>query len=162
MKVLIAYRSRYGTTQSCAERLAGGISAGAVLVDLRGSRHPAVTDFDVVLLGGSIYGGKIQREIPSFCDRERERLLARKVGLFICCFYTGERAMAELQEAFPPWLSAHAFSREILGGQLALGRLSLPDRLLVRSLVHPARDISAVREDAIQRLATAVNALGSR
>ncbi len=160
MKVLIAYRSRYGATESCARDLAARISWETTLRDLRAPGHLSPSDFDVVLIGGSIYGGKIQREIPAFCDREQKLLLGRRVGVFICCFYTGERAMAELEEAFPPWLLAHTFSREILGGRLALNRLSLPDRLLVRSLAHPARDISTIRPDAIQRLASAVNALG--
>jgi menaquinone-dependent protoporphyrinogen oxidase len=159
VKVLIAYRSRYGATESCARILAARIDSETVILDLRGTHHPSLEGFDVVLLGGSIYGGRIQREIPAFCDRERERLLSRKVGLFLCCFYTGERGMAELQEAFPPWLTAHAFDREILGGELLLKRLSLLDGLLVRSLVHPARDVSAIRRDAIEGLAAAVNAL---
>jgi menaquinone-dependent protoporphyrinogen oxidase len=158
VKVLIAYRSRYGATESCARALAAKISGGAALHDLRAAGRPSLTEFDVVLIGGSIYGGKIQREIEPFCDRERERLLSRRVGLFICCFYQGERGMAELADAFPPWLSAHAFARELLGGELSLQKLSLPDRLLVRSLIHPARDIQAIQQDAIDRLAKAVNA----
>ena len=157
MKVLIAYRSRYGATESCARALAGKISAETVLHDLRAAGRPPLSGFDLVLVGGSIYGGKIQREIEPFCDRERERLLSKRVGLFICCFYQGERGMAELSAAFPPWLSAHAFAREILGGELSMHKLSFMDRLLVRSLVHPARDIQAIQKDAIDRLARAVN-----
>jgi len=159
VKVLIAYRSRYGVTASCARTLAARISSETVVRDLRGPDRQSPQSFDVVLIGGSIYGGRIQREIPAFCDRERETLLSRKVGLFICCFYTGERAEAELQEAFPPWLTAHAFARAILGGELSLSRLSMLDRILVRSLVHPARDISLIRADAIEELAARVNAL---
>ena len=162
MKVLIAYRSRYGATESCARTLAGKLSAETVVHDLGKPGRPPLDGFDAVLIGGPIYGGKIQRDIGAFCDRERERLLARKVGLFICCFFTGERAMAELQEAFPPWLTAHAFAREALGGELRIAKLSLLDRLLVRSIVHPAVDVSAIRGDAIERLAASVNALSAR
>ncbi|HVP18208.1 MAG TPA: flavodoxin domain-containing protein [Spirochaetia bacterium] len=161
MKVLIAYRSRYGVTESCAKTLAGRISSGAVLHDLRSSERQSLEGFDIVLIGGSIYGGRIQREIPAFCDRERESLLSRKVGLFICCFYTGERAAAEIQEAFPSWLTAHAFAREVLGGELSLSKLSFLDRILVRTLVRPARNLFMIRTDAIEELAAAVNALQS-
>lgn len=159
MRVLIAYRTRYGATESCARALAGKISAPTVLHDLRAPGRPLSGDFDVVLIGGSIYGGKIQREIGSFCDQERDRLLSKHVGLFLSCFYEGERGVAELQTAFPPWLTAHAFVRELLGGTLSLERLSLPDRILVRSLVHPARDISTISPEAIERVAAAVNVL---
>ncbi len=162
MRVLIAYRSRYGATESCARILAGKISADTVVHDLRTPGRPSPGDFDAILIGGSIYGGKVQREIGAFCDQEREQLLSRPVGLFICGFYSGERGMAELQASFPPWLSAHAFARELLGGELSMGKLSLPDRLLVRTLVRPARDISAIHADALERLAAAVNAVRSR
>ena len=162
MKVLIAYRSRYGATQSCAGALARKISGDTVVHDLRARGRPSLGEFDVILIGGSIYGGKIQREVVSFCEQEREPLLSKKAGLFISSFYTGERGMAQLQEAFPPWLSAHAFARELMGGNLSLEKLSLLDRILVRSLVHPARDISAIQADAIDRLAAAVRALSSR
>jgi len=161
VKVLIAYRSRYGATESCARTLAGKISGETVLHDLRVRSRPPVGDFDVVLIGGSIYGGRIQREIEPFCDRERQQLLSRRVGLFICCFYQGERGMAELAAAFPPWLAAHAFARELLGGQLSVEKLSLLDRLLVRGLIRPAREIRAVRADALDRLAGQVNALSA-
>ncbi|HUI72858.1 MAG TPA: flavodoxin domain-containing protein [Spirochaetia bacterium] len=159
MKVLIAYRSRYGATESCARAIAGKISGSTVVHDLRAHGRPAISDFDVVLVGGSIYGGKVQREIESFCDQERDRLLSKRVGLFLCCFYGGERGMAELHAAFPPWLTTHAFVHEVLGGTLTLRKLSLPDRILVRSLVHPARDISTIDSKAIERFAAAVNAL---
>ncbi|MGO9412289.1 MAG: flavodoxin domain-containing protein [Spirochaetia bacterium] len=159
MRVLIAYRSRYGATQSCAQFLADRVSAETVLHDLRLPGRPSPADFDVILVGGSIYGGKIQREIGSFCDQERERLLSKKVGLFICSFYDGERGMAELQGSFPPWLSAHAFARELFGGKLSVGKLSVLDRFLAKAVVHPPHDIFAIRTEAIERMAEAVNAL---
>lgn len=159
MKVLIAYRTRYGTTESCARRIGRLISAEVVLHDLRSPDTPALEGFDAVLIGGSIYGGRVQREVSSFCERRQERLSALPVGLFICCFFEGEKGMAELNAAFPPWLTAHAFARELLGGALTLSKLSLADRLLVRGLMRPPRDVSAVRDDAIERLAAAVAAL---
>ena len=159
MKVLIAYRSRYGATESCARSLAGEISGDTVLHDLRRRDRPSLAGFDVIMIGGSIYAGKIQREIGSFCDQERDHLLLKKVGLFICCFYDGERAMGELEAAFPPWLSAHAFAREVLGGEIFPGKLSLLHRLLTKSVIHLDHDISTIRRDAIERLANAVNAL---
>ncbi len=160
MKVLIAYRTRYGTTAGCAQRLADRIGAEASLVDLRGRVRPAVAAADVVLVGGSIYGGRIQREVPAFCERERGLLLERPVGLFICCLYRGERAVAELASSFPEWLQAHAFARAWLGGEVHPERLTLLDRLLLRGLDIPAGGLSALRPEALNELADAVRGLG--
>ncbi len=164
MKVLIAYRTRYGTTAACARQLADRIDAETTLADLRGqgrrprsSAAPSPDSADVVLIGGSIYGGRIQREVPAFCERHREVLLARPVGLFICCLYRGEHAMAELEAAFPGWLLAHAFARSLLGGEVHPERLSFLDRLLLRGLEVPSGGLATLRPEAIEELAAAVN-----
>jgi menaquinone-dependent protoporphyrinogen oxidase len=161
MKVLIAYRTRYGTTAACAKRLAERIGAETAVLDLARDRDRAVAaaaTADVVLIGGSIYGGKIQREVPAFCERQREPLLERPVGLFICCLYRGERAMEELASSFPEWLLAHAFDRRPLGGEVHPERLTLVDRVLLRGLEVPRGGIAAVQADAIEELARAVTA----
>lgn len=157
MKVLIAYRSRYGATESCARRIAGLLGPDAVLRDLR-ARVPPLSpgEFDAALIGGSIYGGRIQKEVVSFCEREQDRLKNMRVGLFVCCLFEGERGMAELNAAFPAWLLAHAFAKELLGGEVRLDRLSFGDRLLVRSLMRPARDVSSISPEAMTRIAAAV------
>jgi menaquinone-dependent protoporphyrinogen oxidase len=158
VKVLIAYRTRYGTAAECARSLVRRIAAESRLVDLALVRKPDVSAFDVVLIGGSVYGGKIQREVTSFCEREREVLLKKKVGLFLCCLYRGEHAKAQLREAFPQWLHSHAFAAALPGGELRFGSLRLLDRLLVRGLPHPPGDVLLLDPQALEDLAAAVNA----
>ena len=161
MKVLIVYRSRYGATESCARRIASLLGPDVVLRDLRERVPPLSPDeFETILIGGSIYGGRIQKEIVSFCEREQDRLAKVRAGLFVCCLFDGERGMAELNAAFPAWLIAHAFTRELLGGEVRLDRLSFGDRLLVRSLMRPPRDVSTISGEAIERLAAAVSRAG--
>ncbi len=157
MKVLIAYRSKYGTTESCAQALAGRIKAETTLADLRAGHVPDVRGFDVVLVGGSIYGGRIQRDVTSFCEGRGDLLLKRKTGLFLCCLSQGEHAKEQLQAAFPQWLAAHAFARSLFGGDLHYDRLTLLDRLLVRGLPRPPRGGSLLDTNAIAEMADMVN-----
>jgi menaquinone-dependent protoporphyrinogen oxidase len=112
----------------------------------------------VVLIGGSIYGGTIQREVRMFCERQEELLLGRRTGLFLCCLSRGEHAQEQLLSAFPERLSAHAFARSLFGGELHYDRLTLLDKLLVRGLPRPAHGASLVDTDAISAMAEAVNA----
>ena len=157
MKVLVAYRSKYGTTESCAHALAERIRAETTLVDLRFRRTADLGAFDVVLIGGSIYGGRIQREVTSFCESRSDLLLKRKVGLFLCCLSQGEHAREQLQAAFPDRLSAHAFARSLFGGDLRDDRLTFVDRLLVRGLPRPPRGTSLIDTNAIAAMADQVN-----
>jgi menaquinone-dependent protoporphyrinogen oxidase len=159
MRVLIAYRSKYGTTAGCARGLGQRIKAETVMADLSSRPWPAAAEFDVVLLGGSIYGGKIQHEVSAFCDRQRDGLLRGKVGLFLCCMYQGEQAQAQLRGAFPDWLAAHAFAAGVFGGELHHSRLTPFDRLLLLGLPRSTQEVSLVDTAAIESMAAAVNAL---
>jgi menaquinone-dependent protoporphyrinogen oxidase len=159
VKVLIAYRSKYGTTESCAQALSGRIKAETTLADLHKGSVPDVHGFEVVLVGGSIYGGRIQRDVTSFCEGRGETLLKRRIGLFLCCLSQGEHAKEQLQTAFPEWLAAHAFQRSLFGGDVHYDRLTLLDRLLVRGLPRPPRGISLVDTKAIAAMADMVNSL---
>lgn len=159
MRTLIAYRTKYGTAAACARLLAEKIGGETALADLADARDVDVREYDVVLVGGSIYGGKLQRKVVSFCEKNRGALLQRRVGIFLCCLYQGEDALMQLQSAFPDWLLAHAFARALPGGEVHYDRLTLLDRLLVRSLRHPPGDLSRLRPGALDELAAAVKKL---
>ena len=162
MRTLIAYRTKYGTTAACARRLAEKIGGEVTVVGLAKGRSPDVTPYDVVLVGGSIHAGKIQRQVVSFCEKNRAALLSRKAGLFLCCLFTGEEAAIQMQSAFPDWLLAHAFARAFPGAEIHYGRLTLIDRILVGSLPHPPGDISRLNPAALDELAAAAKAAGSK
>ncbi len=159
MEVAIAYRTRYGSAEACARMIAGRLSAETVLVDLGRTRKPDLSAARVVVIGGSVYGGRIQREVGAFCERRRELLLQKKVALFICCLLRGEKAEAQLAASFPPWLAAHAFTRAWLGGELRLERLTPVDRFLVRSVPGAETSASLLRLEVIEELARRITAL---
>ena len=156
MSILIAYRTRYGTTERYARLLADRLPGESRLADLGHASRLSPGDYELILIGGPIYGGTILPGISSFCERHREELLSRPVGLFICCLYEGERAQAQLDSAFPDWLSLHAFGRWALGGEVRLDRLNLLDRFLVRGLIRVERDIAKMRPEAVEPIARRV------
>ena len=158
MRTLIAYRTKYGTTAACARQLAEKIGGEVTVVDLARGRAPDPAQYDVVLVGGSIHAGTIQRQVASFCEKNRAALLSRKVGVFLCCLYTGEEAAIQMQSSFPDWLLAHAFARAFPGAEIHYGKLTLIDRFLVRSLLHPPGDVSRLNPAALDELAAAARA----
>ena len=158
MKTLIAYASRYGTSEACARTLARHIGDHSEVLDLRNGRlddgsRPDIAAFDAFVVGGPIYAGRIMREAPAFCENNRSVLESRRVGLFICCLYEGERADAELAESFPPWIAAHAAGRYAFGGAVTLSRLGLLDRFLMRKVAQTNHDLNTVKEERISALA---------
>jgi menaquinone-dependent protoporphyrinogen oxidase len=154
MSALIVYSTRHGTTARCAKLIAERIPGGAELADLS-LGTPLLEPHEVVIVGGAIYAGRIRPAITRFCESHRDALLARKVGLFICCLYTGDRARAQLSDAFPPWLSAHAFAARPIGGAVVQARLGMFERLLFRKVTGMRGDIDRVDEEALDGLVAA-------
>jgi menaquinone-dependent protoporphyrinogen oxidase len=158
MSALIVYRTRYGTAGKCAGLLRDRLSAECHLADLKREREPTIEPHDTVIIGGSIYGGTIQREVVSFCDNHREALVQRKVGLFLCCLYQGEKARHQIHATYPSWLVAHAAVMSSFGGEIEIAQLSLLDRLVVRNLFGYKHDMSLLDMGELERFAQALNA----
>lgn len=165
MSTLIAYASRHGTTEQCAFELRDRLRGGAQVVDLCGSDaadrrelERMIDESSVVVVGGPIYAGRVGRQVRRFCERYRERLLGRKVALFICCLQTGDRARAELEAAYPGWLRAHASATGIFGGAARAGELGRLDRLRLSRVSGSSKDLSCIDRDAIRALASRIDA----
>jgi len=159
VNVLIAYASKYGAVKKIAGLIAERLPGAPRVISLRDGEHADLSQFDVVLVGGSIYAGKVIKEIPAFCDRYREQLLGRQVGLFLSCLYEGETAEAQLREAFPPWLSAHAFGSYLVGGEIVLGRLRFFDRVIVKKVANLTGDVHKIDPSVIDRIVADVGSL---
>ncbi len=154
MKTLIAYATRYGTTEECARYLAKRLPGEVEARDMRRRVRGGLDGFDAIVVAGPIYAGRVMKAVERFCEANRKDLLRAAVGLFICCLYTGERAQSELEAAFPPWLTAHARIRRVVGGAIELKRLSLVDRFLVRAVVE--KDIRSIRLEELDAIAKAL------
>ncbi|MDZ7792806.1 MAG: flavodoxin domain-containing protein [Spirochaetia bacterium] len=72
MKTLIVYAGRNGSTQKTAERIAGQIGAEAELVNLQKQPAPELTEYDNVILGGSILAGSVPKTLQKFIAQQRE------------------------------------------------------------------------------------------
>jgi menaquinone-dependent protoporphyrinogen oxidase len=83
MKTLIAYGTKYGTTRKAAEEIAKSLPGEVALVDLKENKDLDVCAYDAILIGASVYGGNIQREVRSFFDQNHHDLVAKPYGLFI-------------------------------------------------------------------------------
>ena len=62
MKTLIVFSSKYGMVERCAKIIAEKLG-GAVLENLRNNSDIKLSDYDTIIIGGSIYSGKIRDEI---------------------------------------------------------------------------------------------------
>lgn len=78
-----------------------------MLCDLSGN-CPDPAKYDQVIVGGSVYAGKIRKPVTRFCSENIDTLKGKKLGLFICGMADGDGVRKQLESSFPKELLAAA------------------------------------------------------
>jgi menaquinone-dependent protoporphyrinogen oxidase len=157
MKNLIIFTTKYGSVEKCSKLLKEKLNGETTIVNLKKDPVPNLQDFDNIILGGSIYIGKIQKKLTKFMDNNLDALLQKRVALFICGGEQGEKLNTELKDAFPEKLYDHAISKEIFGNEVNFDKMNFIDKLALRFAKHVTESSSNLSEEHIAKLATAVN-----
>ena len=89
MRVLIAYGSRYGSTEEIASKLAGFLEekgVDATVLDVKKNRSwPSLEGYDGVMVGSGVKISKWMREPLAFLRRKADELVGRRLALFVSC-----------------------------------------------------------------------------
>jgi menaquinone-dependent protoporphyrinogen oxidase len=148
MAAIIVYKSQHGCTEMCANELAKNLKDDATLVNLKKMPDADITEYETVLIGGSIHVGRIQKAV-----------LTKRIGLFICCMEEGEKAREEFDSAFPEQLREHAKATGIFGGAFNFDRMNFIEKTIVKKVAHIDKSVSKVNEDAIGEFIGKMNQL---
>lgn len=159
MKTLIVYATKYGCTAKCAEILKSYIGTGVDIVSANGGR-PNLENYDAVIIGGSVYVGKLQKSITRFCRRNRKVLLNKKLALFASC-YTSNDSKEFLETLYPTQFVDHAVCATTVGGEMDYKKMSFVYKKIFKSLQN-IQDFEtdytnpAIKYDEIRKLAHAI------
>lgn len=157
MRTLILYATKYGCVQKCAKTLAEKLQGDVDLRNLKDKQPPDLGIYDHVLVGGSIYMGKVQKEVSEFCSKHFPQLKDKKLGLFICCMREGGEAERQLKDSFPEDLYNMALAKDHFGGEFIFKKMKPLDRLIVKKVVKVDKDTFTVRQEAIDSFAELMN-----
>lgn len=159
MKSIIIYATRYGCAAEVARRIQKGLESDCTLVNIMTEKAPPLDSFDTVILGGSIYIGKVQKELTSFVNENLKQLLSKKIGLFLCAG-TPKQADRdkELQGAFPSELLTHAAAKDVLGYAFTFEKIRFFDRLIMKKIKGDAISTSEYYDKRISLFVKALSA----
>lgn len=149
MSTLIAYASKYGCTERCAEKLAKGFDEKVDLYNLKSGKSIDIAQYDKVIIGSSVYVGKVHKEATEFCTKNLEALGNKKVGMFICGSQEGDGLKQELQVAYPQELQSKAVAIECFGGEYVFGKMSFIDKTIIKVIAKSNKDSSTIKDDKI-------------
>ena len=134
MRTLILYASKYGFTADCANLLCEKLSGEVIVLDIESLKQPvSLPDYDRVILGSSVYVGKISKELREFSMKNLDELLGKEIGLFLCCALT-ENVDKFLKNNFPPKLLHHAIVIKTFGSDARLDKMSFIDKKIIETV----------------------------
>lgn len=160
MKTLIIYSTKYGSTEKCAKMLSEKLTGRVELVNIKKDSIPDLNQYNKIIIGGSIYIGKIQKEITEFCEKNIHILKDKIIGLFICC---GLPEKVDLGIYFPKELIEIAVIKEVFGGELNKEKMNLIDKMITNIMEKATakegnKEVAIIQEN-INKLAELMNSL---
>ena len=145
MRVLIAYGSRWGSTEEIAGRLAGFLGEEGVEADLldvkKDRRWPSLEGYDGVMVGSSVKVTKWMREPLQFLRRKADELRGKKVALFVSCMSMladPDHARTDLLEKVAESAGVEAVLMEAFGPVIDMGpgsRMGFLDKKIAQSVM---------------------------
>jgi menaquinone-dependent protoporphyrinogen oxidase len=147
--ILVAYATRYGSTQQVAEQVAATLRECGLEVDLEPVRQVRrLEGYRAVVLGAPLYIGHWLKDARRFLARHREALMERPVAIFTLGptradeqEWQGVRAQLDQELAKFPWLAPVAV--ELFGGKYDPAKLRFPDSLLASLPASPLHQMPA-------------------
>ncbi|MDO4541355.1 MAG: flavodoxin domain-containing protein [Bacillota bacterium] len=155
MNTIILYSGKSGTTQKAAQILKE-LLPNAVSLDLKKASGD-IGQYDTVIIGGAIRIGKLPKEVDKFIAANKDALLKKHLGLFICCGFT-DKAQEELNAVYSQELRDHAAALGCFGGEINIDKQKGIDKLIAKAAVKqgekdgtfniPKLDVNAIQDFA--------------
>lgn len=149
--ILVAYATRYGSTQEVAEKVAATLRESGLTVDVQPTKQArTLAGYRAVVLGAPLYIGSWLKDAQRFLTQHQAALAKLPVAIFSLGPTRADEGMAEVRASLDaqvgkyPWLKPVAV--ELFGGKYDPDILRFPDTLLKiipASPLHnaPASDI---------------------
>jgi menaquinone-dependent protoporphyrinogen oxidase len=157
MKTLIAYATKHGFTEKCAQILEQSIEGEVQKLNLTKEVEIDLSKYDKIIIGGSVYMGQILKEVKTFCAKNLDTLKNKRVGLFICGMRDGSDAEQEINTAYPKELLETSITKGFFGGEFIFSKLNFLERFIVKRVSKNDKDISTLSKENIEKFAKSIN-----
>ncbi len=145
--ILVAYATRYGSTQEVAEAVAGTLRESGLEVDLLPLRQVhSIDHYQAIVIGAPLYMFHWHKDALNFLSRYHTILTTRPVAIFaLGPFHADEKEFQGAREQLDkelekfPWLTPVAI--EIFGGKFDPEKLTFPHNLVPALKKMPASDV---------------------
>jgi menaquinone-dependent protoporphyrinogen oxidase len=159
MKNLIIYSTKHGGTEKIAAKIASLLKDETEVYNLKDKKVINLDDYQNIILGASIYAGKLRKDLISYSEDNLKTLLQKNTALFICCMRDGEAAKEQIENNFPEKLYNHSKIKAALGGEYNFDKLNFLEKIVVKKIAGVKESKSSYLNDKISEFAAEVNKL---
>lgn len=128
MKTLIIYTSKHGSTEKIAQYIKEKLQGDSV--NLLKSECPPLSDYDSIVIGGSIYYKAIDPKLTECIEANISTLLNKQLSLFLVCLMSEESAAEQFNNNFDPDILNHSSADGFFGGVLEPTELNPIEKLV--------------------------------
>lgn len=157
MNTLVVYASKYGFTEKCVELLSKELIGEVDIINLKEVSDIDISKYKKIIIGGSIYIGKIRKEVTEFCSKNLDELKEKRIGLFICGMQEGDLINSEFEKNFNVELIKIAQAKECLGGEFNFDKMNFLEKFIIKKISKVTSNKSNILHGNILRLAQAMN-----
>lgn len=154
MNILIAYATRFGTTEKCAAMLADILKEKDLeveLADLRKNKAVNPEDHDLMILGGSFLAFRMNSHVRKFVKRNLNTLLNMKTAIFMCG--ADENWEVEIKRGFPGELLDKAVTKGYFGFEMNWDKMNPMARGMMQKAFKTTETVSKINVENIKKFA---------
>ncbi len=129
-----------------------GLRDGNDLINLKENPKIDLNNYQVIILGSSVYAGTIQKDMKEFINKNLEVLLEKHTGLFTCNMHKGEEAREQLEKVFPINLIEKSFLVTFFGGGFDFGKMNFIEKQIVKKIVKVTENVENIEQENIKMM----------
>ncbi len=156
MKTLIVYASSHGTTEKVANIIKEKLDSSTVqTINLKSKQKIDLSNYETVIIGGSIHAGSMQSEVKNFIKENTITLMEKRVALFLCCMNEKEE-QAEFNNSYPELIRNHSSYNAIVGGEYIFEKMNFIEKFLVRKIAGATSTLPKLRYNEIDNIVKSI------
>ena len=156
MKTLIAYASKYGCTEDCAKSLSVKLSGDVTILNVKNDpKQIDLKQFDTVIIGGSVYVGRVSKNLRAFCESNLDALLKKNIGVFLCSALA-EQFNDTLKNNFPILLLDNAKTTKLFGSEARLEKMNFMDKMMIKAITKGDYSSFKISNNSIDEFASEI------
>lgn len=156
-KVLIVYASSRGTTTKAVQLLNEELDGAITIFQLKNNSQINASSYDAIILGSSIHAGQVQAKMKKFIAANKQILLNKRLGLFLCCMEQGVIAEEQFNHAFPEELRQHSIANGLFGGELIFANMNFFERFIIKKKAGTSEDMTTFDPEKVRAFAQKFN-----